>query len=145
MNPIELKLLFVVVLSLATIIWLIFKKPKRQDDIMKNERDYCPCCGERITWIQKWRFCNIIGMRKSAPCPHCKRKLIWSKLPFRLMSIGSLMLFGFLLLKFLKIDVGGILWVIFFVSLLLAHIGIYKIKLEVYGLGKKNTSQEKVR
>ncbi len=145
MNVIELKLLFVIVLSLAAIIWMIFKKPKGQGDIMKNKRDFCPCCGERITWIQKWRFCNIIGMRKPAPCPHCGEQLIWSKIPFRLMSIGSFMLICFLLPIFLEIDAYGILWVIFCVSLLMAHIGIYKLKLEVFGLDKKNTSQEKVR
>jgi len=63
------------------------------------------------------------------------------------MSAGAFMLIIFFLLKSSRIGVdNSILEVtIPFVSLLLAIAGSYKIKLEVAGLDKKNTSQEKVR
>ena len=61
------------------------------------------------------------------------------------MNIGIIMSTVFLLLKFFKIDVYSITTVMLYVSVILLFIGDYKMKLEVYGLGKKNTFQEKVR
>ena len=58
------------------------------DKIMAKARYYCTICGKTITWRQRCKFANWIGLRKPSPCPHCGKSIEWAKWPHRAFYIG---------------------------------------------------------
>jgi endogenous inhibitor of DNA gyrase (YacG/DUF329 family) len=108
---------------------------------MTKASDYCPSCGKRISWIQKWKFANWANFRKSSPCPMCGKLLIWSKWPFRIMNMGLILLIIKSLVSIIeavkdrKLDLA-----LFIIALLLVLWGAFTMKLEVSCSDKKNES-----
>ncbi|MGD0784576.1 MAG: hypothetical protein ABR969_02045 [Sedimentisphaerales bacterium] len=112
---------------------------------MTISKYYCPSCGKRISWIQSWKFANWAGagFRKSSPCPHCGKLLIWSKWPWRMIITGSF-IGGVLLLTrllFPKIEATKDLNIIFLIISLLMLLGLFTAKLEVSDSDKRKEAQ----
>ncbi len=57
----------------------------------------CPSCDYRMSWVERWEFSNLIGIRQEAPCPKCRTHLIWAKVPFRMVHITSIITFSLML------------------------------------------------
>ena len=112
---------------------------------MTIARYWCPSCGKRISWIQSWKFANWAGagFRKSSPCPHCGKLLIWSKWPWRMINTGGFIGCILLIIRLLfsKIEAIRDLNIIFLIIALLMLLGMFTAKLEVSDSDEKKESQ----
>lgn len=95
----------------------------------------CPKCNKKINWSQKWQFTKGLCSRKVSACPNCGVKLIYAKLPHRLMNIGvTLLILGTCSKYFFPYIIAGkysMFLLCYILACLLIFFGIVKAKFNV--------------
>ena len=83
------------------------------------KHNVCPSCKKQISWRQRCEFVKgigLIGLRRSAPCPHCGTMLVYSKWHYRTSNIFAiLVIVGLLVHEF----VAGLEWILWVLVMLL--------------------------
>lgn len=112
----------------AVVLWLILDRKR------KPKTDACPRCKEKLTWQAKLKLFKLFR-RNSMPCPHCGTRLVWSKWPWRLVSIGGCLCFASIVFKWSNIELTAWADGVFYIALLVLAVGHFSMKLEISDSG----------
>lgn len=113
-----------VLLAILVAYWLIWQKMR------KPKINLCPNCGGQIGREAKRSLFKSFGLRRVTFCQACGVNIVLSKWPWRLMIISLYLFLGLLFLILFKVDLGKMLNVLSYTSLLLMLIGHFALKLE---------------